>query len=365
MSKIAIDARSLSSSTGRYMRELLDGLQKLDTDNEYHVIVNPSDESAWAPTNPKWQRHTVSYQPYSLGEQFGFAWFLYQLKADLVHFTMPQQPILYLKKRVTTVHDLTLVHFKNVDMNAAAYAAKQTIFKIMLWLTVHHSKHIIAPSQYTKEDLANYAGLKVSKITVTYEAAADFKAKGSDEEVPELKGQDFILYVGNAFPYKNLVRLTEAMQVIKETNPSYKLALAGKPEFFYEQLDKHVRERDLKNIQLLGYVSDGQLSWLYKHAKAYVFPSLSEGFGLPGLEAMQYGVPIVSSKATCLPEIYGEAAHYFDPESTPAMAQAIRDVLDDQDLRKRLIANGKTQLAKYSWDKLAKQTLEIYQKVLS
>ncbi len=365
MSKIVIDARALSGSTGRYMRELLKGLEVADKDTEYTVVVNPSDESSWEPSQPNFKRISVKYKPYRSSEQLGFAWFLYRQKADLVHFTMPQQPILYLRRRVTTVHDLTLVHFKNLDINPAIYFIRQTFFKLMLWLTAHHAKHLITPSQYSKKDLMRFTGVKDSKVTVTYEAAAELNPKQKDEPIDELNGQSFIMYVGNAFPYKNLKHLTEAMRILKETTPNLKLALAGKPDFFYEQLEAHIKSEGLDNVELLGFVSDAQLEWMYKNAQAYVFPSLSEGFGLPGLEAMQHSLPVVSSHATCLPEVYGEAAHYFDPTNVADTANSIREVLEDTTLRDRLIKNGKKQLSKYSWSKMVKETLEVYKQALS
>jgi glycosyltransferase involved in cell wall biosynthesis len=113
-----------------------------------------------------------------------------------------------------------------------------------------------------------------------------------------------------------------------------------------------------------GYVSEGRLRWLYEHAAAYVFPSLSEGFGLPPLEAMIHGAPVVSSNATCLPEIYGDAAHYFDPTDVSDMAKKIDDVLSNPKLREELVEKGKIQVKKYSWKRMTEQTLDVYKKVL-
>jgi glycosyltransferase involved in cell wall biosynthesis len=112
-------------------------------------------------------------------------------------------------------------------------------------------------------------------------------------------------------------------------------------------------------------VSEGQLRWLYENCAAYVFPSLSEGFGLPGLEAMVHGAPVVSSNATCLPEVYGEAAHYFDPLDVDDIASKIGETLDNEALRSNLIKKGKEQAAKYSWRRTAEQTLEVYEKALN
>ena len=130
-------------------------------------------------------------------------------------------------------------------------------------------------------------------------------------------------------------------------------------------IESFVQKQGLKNILFTGFVNEGQLRWLYENCGAYVFPSLSEGFGLPALEAMAAGAPVASSDATCLPEIYGDAAYYFNPLSVDDMAQKIDEVLNSEKLRKDLIDKGYEQIKKYSWDKMAVQTLDIYKKFLN
>ena len=149
-----------------------------------------------------------------------------------------------------------------------------------------------------------------------------------------------------------------------QKNPELILAIAGKKDSTTEILEKYISGKGYKNIIFAGFVSEGELRWMYENCAAYIFPSLSEGFGLPGLEAMVHGAPVVSSSATCLPEIYGDAAHYFDPLDTEDMVQKIEDVIANEDLRKTLIEKGKAQAAGYSWKKMAEQTLAVYEKVL-
>ena len=359
--KIAIDARRLRASTGRYTRELLDALQDIDQENEYHVIVHTEDQTHWSPRNENFYLHVVPYDHYTFSEQLGLARFLQKLKVDLVHFTMPQQPLLYFGKRVTTVHDLTLIRFKNLDKNRIIYAIEQTIFKLLLWNVARRSKHLITPTKFVKNDIVDYAGLKKSKVTHTYEANASM-ADVKPKPVVSLKGKDFIVYVGNAFPHKNLARAIDAFIELQEKYPKLHFALVGKKEFFYEELEK--KYGDVKNLHFFGFVPDDQVKWMYSHAQAYVFPSLSEGFGLPPLDAMEAGLPVVSSNATCLPEVYGEAAHYFDPNDTQDTARAMDEVLRSQARRDELIKNGHKQVAKYSWSRMAKQTHKIYLGVL-
>ena len=173
----------------------------------------------------------------------------------------------------------------------------------------------------------------------------------------------YVLYVGNAYPHKNLERLILAFAKIK--NQEYQLVLVGEIDYFYNKLKEFVHNSKFiihDSVVFIGLVSDKQLETLYQNASLYVFPSLYEGFGLPALEAMAFGLPIVSSKAASLPEILGRAAFYFDPDDIDGMAQAIKRGLRDKDLREKLREAGFEQIKKYSWSKMAQETLEIYQK---
>ncbi len=158
--------------------------------------------------------------------------------------------------------------------------------------------------------------------------------------------------------------LVAAFAELRQTYPSLRLVLAGKRDVLFRRLERQTQIKGIKNVIFTGFVSDGQLRWLYEHTKAYIFPSLSEGFGLPGLEAMMHGAPVVSSNATCLPEVYKDAVIYFDPLDIEDMAARIHDILTDEKLRKQLIAKGTALANSYSWLRLAEQTLAVYQEVL-
>lgn len=362
MAKIVIDARRLRESTGRYTRELLRELQELDGENDYHVVIHTKDQTHWTPKAKNFTLHVVPYDSYTFGEQLGFARFLYKLKPDLVHFTMPQQPLLYFGKRVTTIHDLTLIRFKNLDKNRFVYAIEQTIFKLLIKNVARRSKVVLTHTKFVKNEIAEYTSVPAEKIYYAYDGAAQLE-KLSPTPIKSLVGKNFIFYVGNAFPHKNLDRLIEAFLLLREKHPDLHLALAGKKEFFYQQLEQ--RYNEVSGVHFLGFITDEQLAWAYKHTTAYVFPSLSEGFGLPGVDAMQHDVPLVSSSATCLPEVYGDAAYYFDPESVEDMAVAIEHVIRSKERRHSLVKNGQEQLKMFSWRKLAIKTHSAYMKALN
>jgi glycosyltransferase involved in cell wall biosynthesis len=362
MSRIVIDARELRSSTGRYVERLLNYLQPLDAENQYVVLLKPGDMD-WAPSAKNFQRVECPYKEFTFGEQLGFARQLRGLKPDLVHFPMVQQPVRYRGRTVTTMNDLTTARFKNPAKNRLVFATKQRVYRWLNCRVARKTNAIITYSQFVKDDVADFTGVSPDKITVTH-LAAD-KIGAAAELVGGLASEQFLLYVGRPMLHKNLQRLCQAFALIQAQHPQLKLLLAGNPDANYERLEKWVKQQGIKNVIFAGFVSEGQLRWLYENCAAYVFPSLSEGFGLPGLEAMAHGAPVVSSNATCLPEVYGDAAHYFDPLDVAAMAKAINQVLVDENLRQKLIQRGAEQVKKYSWQSLAAETLKIYNRVLS
>lgn len=352
---IVIDARELRTSSGRYVERLLHYLQTIDTINKYSILLKPKDMAGWAPSNPNFAKVSCPHKEFSFDEQTGLNKQITALQADLVHFAFPQQPIRYKGRTVTTVHDLTTLRFRNPDKPAVVFKIKQKIYARVIKRAVQKAAQVITGSQFVKDDLAGFAGIAKSKITVTHEAAEAITEAAV--ALPALQNKAFLLYVGRPTPHKNLERLIQAFQSLKAKHPDLLLVLAGKKDANYRRIEQGLKNQD---VVFTDFVSEGQLRWLYQNCAAYVFPSLSEGFGLPGLEAMVHGAPVVSSRATCLPEIYGAAAHYFDPLSAKAMATAIDEVISQPNLRKQLIEAGHRQAKQYSWQRMAEQTLAIY-----
>ena len=354
---IAIDARIINSSTGTYVERLLHYLEKIDTENTYTVLVPSKDLGYWTPTNPHFSVVAADFPNYSLAEQTKFKTFLDKLAPDLVHFCMPQQPLGYKGTHVTTVHDLTLLKTYNSDKNWLVFHAKQLVGRYLFKKVGKTSAHIITPTQFTKDEYVAYAGISPDKVTVTYEAADVSFDKLTPYDHPFDR---FIMYVGQQSDYKNIRRLGDAHQKLLATHPDLGLILVGKKNASSRKNEAYFDRKGYKNIVFTDFIPNEQRDWLYTQAAAYVFPSLMEGFGLPGLEAMGYGTPVASSNATCLPEVYGDAAQYFDPTSTDDMAQAINTILTNETLRQELIQKGRAQLKKYSWERMARQTRAVY-----
>jgi glycosyltransferase involved in cell wall biosynthesis len=366
--KIVIDGRWLGrTGIGRYVEELLRELQELDHTNEYVVLVTSEGAKVWRPAQPNFSVFATSYEVYTWQEQLLLGGQIKRLKPDLVHFTSFNLPVLYAGRFVTTVHDLTLVDFKNVrgqGFKKLLYEVKYRVMRLVLWAAVRRAAAVLVPTQYVRGELERRFGDAVgAKTQVTHEAV---RAQFAEPAAVERFGlpKRYLLYVGNYYPYKNVGRLVEAFARTAAYRNGVKLVLNGKPDYFQEQVRAVVRRLDVgQGVVFPGRTSDGELVSLYRGAEAFIIPSLSEGFGLPALEAMAYGTPVLSSNASCLPEIYGEAAEYFDPLDVGDMAAKIDGLLEAPQRLQELRAAGPQQVARYSWRRMAEQTLEMYARI--
>jgi len=365
---IVIDARELRTTSGRYVERLLHYLQQVDTVHDYTVLLKPQDMAGWRVTNSRFRKIACPYKEFTFSEQLQLYKQIKNLNPDLVHFPFVQQPILYRGRVVTTIQDLTTIRFRNPTKQWLLFTIKQQVYKWVNTYVARKSKALITPTEFVKKDIAQYATVPLQHITVTHEAAdpiPDSPTPLKNIQNHNLQNSKYIMYLGRPLPHKNLWRLIEAHSLLRQKYPNLLLVLAGKKDAMYTIIEERARKQGLfDGIIFTGFVSEPELKWLYQHCEAYVFPSLSEGFGLPALEAMMHGAPVASSNATCLPEVYGSAAHYFDPMNVNDMAQKIDDILSDPNLRKKLVAAGKQQAAKYSWKRMAEQTLAVYDIVL-
>lgn len=364
---IVIDARIRPASTGRYVDRLLEHLQQLDKINQYTILLDPND--AWQPQADNFSVLPCHFARFSFNplDQFTFARWLKKLKPDLVHFAMtPQEPVFYFGRRVTTTHDLTMLRFTRAGrLPLPLHWLRMAGYRWLFWSSHRAARAIITPSEYVKQDLTKLHLFAANKTVVTYEASEPplrIKSKA-------LKGvkQPFIMHVGSPFPHKNIDRLLDAFELLKADHPKLQLVLAGKRELYFDKLiaEKVSKSPHKKDIVIPGFIEDSELKWLYENTACYVLPSMSEGFGLPGLEAMAHGAPLASSDATCLPEVYGDAAAYFSPFDIHQMAVVVDKILTDSSYSNKLRTLGRKRLGLYSWEKMARQTKAVYDSVLN
>lgn len=374
--RIGIDARFFGpqgTGLGRYIEELVKELQNIDEANEYFILLQKDNYHLFNPSRPNFKKVLVEARPYSLREQVVMPMTIKKLRVDLMHFGHFNVPIFYQGRFVVTIHDLIKHQFRGLAATTRSplvYWIKHLGYRLVMRQAIRKSLKIIVPSEWVKKEILNNYRVAEDKISVTYEAGDKNFAKenpGQDEEAILLKYRlktPFLIYVGNTYPYKNLTRLIQALGIIRKEDgfKDLKLAVACSRNVFLERLEVEVKKEGLsEGVVLTGYVPDQDLVTLYKKAELYVFPSLAEGFGIPALEAMMAGLPVAAADASCLPEVLGEAALYFDPYNVHDIVKVIKKVLSDHDLRLRLKQKGLVKSNEYSWQDLAQKTLAIYQ----
>ncbi len=365
--KILFDGRWIGrSGLGRYSSELLSELQKLDIVNEYFVLLLTGQFETWKATNPNFHAVRTTYDTYTWQEQLLLPFQIRKLNPDLIHFTSFNMPILLRRRFVSTVHDLTLIKYKNVrgtGLKKILYEAKYWAMRAIMHKVVKRAQAIIVPTEYVKDGLVDRYGVSRDRVVVTLEALNPSLGEPSDISRFNLP-ETYLMYVGNYYPYKNIGALIEAFAATRACKQGVKLVLAGKADYFQQQIISKAEQMGLMDgVQFLGFVTDGELEALYQHATLYVFPSLCEGFGLPGLEAMSHGVPVLAANASCLPEVYDDAADYFDPTDISDMTKKIDVLLEDKKRQKELTTAGLKHAKSFSWAKMAHETLEVYNRI--
>lgn len=358
---IVIDARSMFTSTGRYTRKLIENLERIDSEHRYTIVLPRAQFADWVPQNPNFAKAATDTPYFSVREQTTFAHELRALRPDLVHFAMPQQPLYVGSPRVTTFHDMTLLKIRNRKKHPVVSMVKRLVGACAFAVVAHRSRVNLVVSAYSGRDLLAYTHSPANRVTLTYPAADRITDAAEPVDVPFRR---FVLYVGTQVPYKNLSRLIRAVADLRVADDSIGLVVAGKVDGDGARLIDDLDERERAAVHFAGFVSDGELRWLYESAAVYAFPSLFEGFGLPGLEAMRHGCAVVSSEATCLPEVYGDAAVYFDPTRVSAIADALSTVLSAPDVAEDLRARGRRRAEIYSWRFMAERTLDAYRDAL-
>ncbi len=367
--RIGIDARFYNESgVGRYLRNLIKNLQILDYKNDYFIFLLPKDFSNFSETK-NFQKVLADFAWYGFAEQFKFPKLLNKYNLDLVHFPHFNVPIFYTGKFVVTIHDLIHQRYamrRSTTLDPLTFKIKQVGYRKVFTQAIKKSEKILVPSKFVAKLLTKEWQVADNKIIVTPEGVDDkileiakkMSKEKSEAILTKLKvNLPFIFYVGNAHPHKNVEGLIKAFIKLKEQFKNLNLVLSGYDHFFWKRLKE---ENQHPAIVYTGFVSDEELVALYKNANCLIIPSFEEGFGLPVLEAMALECPVVASSEGSLPEIGEEAAIYFDPKDTGDMIDKVARVLNSEALKVKLIEQGKKRVKKFSWEKMAKQTLEEY-----
>jgi glycosyltransferase involved in cell wall biosynthesis len=366
--RIAIDARKLHDyGIGTYVRNVLKHLALQDKQNEYVLICRPDDCALAQELGPNFTSVPDASRPYSVSEQFTVPRDLRRNKVDLIHEPHYVLPPFVPCRAVVTIHDCIHLRFPQYLPHKGAHAYA----RIFLWTATHQADRIITVSEASKRDILQYFRIPPEKIEVIYNGIDErFWTPPSEEDIHRVRERfqltnRFILYAGNIKPHKNLDRLICAFhQLRNEGFDDLKLLIIGDEISKYAALRRAVHRYKLhKHVRFLGFVSDQTLAALYRLAAVFVFPSLYEGFGLPPLEAMASGTPVVTSNVSSLPEVVGDAALLIDPYDPDAIADGIRRVLSDPALRDDLRARGLARAREFSWARSADRVRAIYAEV--
>lgn len=371
--KIGIDARFFGTpgkGLGRYTEKLVRYLEELDTIHEYEIFLYGESFDSYHPANPNFTKIKVPYRWYGWSEQILYPLFLWKRKLDLVHFPHFNVPFFYRKPFVVTIHDLILLRFptqKASTRHAFWYRFKYWVYLQVIRGAIQRARKILTVSEFTRLDVENFYPEAKTKMVVTLEGVDQFcffadalTEKKVREQFWQVAGKNkdrsYVLYVGNSYPHKNL----DVFLSLAQAEPDTDIVLVGKKDYFYERFERKIQRENTKNIYLIGSVTDAELAVLYRNAHAYVFPSLYEGFGLPPLEAMQYGLPVLVSNRGSLPEVVGEGALVSDPEERDVFIQDYKRILHDETFRRALREKGVARAATFSWQRMAEATKAIY-----
>jgi glycosyltransferase involved in cell wall biosynthesis len=363
---IVIDLRLSRTSTGRYTDKLVENIGALDTQNQYSLLTNASVEESWKDWLQKHKNFRLvrtNIEHFSFAEQFQLPRLIRSLDPDLVHFPAVQQPLSLGIPSITTILDLTALRFGNPERKPIRFAIKRLLYGCLIFIVAQKSDRILTISRFVKEDLVKTFFVKSSKVTITYLASEPIDLISTP--VSQVENSEFVFYTGRALPHKNIWRLIEAHQIAVGQRPGLNLVLSGTYDWHFKNFETRARELGFRNLHFVGFSTDSQLKWMFENAVALIVPSLSEGFGLPGIEGMVHGCPVISSSGTCLPEVYGDAALFFDPLKIDEIAAAMISLCADKALRSELITRGFEQSARYSWHTTANLTLAAYRAKLS
>jgi glycosyltransferase involved in cell wall biosynthesis len=367
--RIAIDARKLHDfGIGTYIRNVLLGLARLDQSTEFIALCRPTDVEAITELGPNFRAIAEAARPYSLGEQVWIPLSLVRERAHLLHEPHYVLPPATRCRSVVTIHDCIHLMFPQYLPGRLAHAYA----RMSMWSAVWKSDHILTVSEASKRDILRFFDIPAEKVAVIYNAIDERFLAPADEERMDLIRQryqldhPFLLYVGNIKPHKNLERLIEAFGQVRAGGlDDLRLVIIGDEISKYPSLRQSVHRHRLdKFVRFLGFQPYDTLAAFYRLARAFVFPSIYEGFGLPPLEAMACGVPVVTSNVSSLPEIAGNAAILIDPYEPASIAEGIRSAVTDDALRARLIERGFARAREFSWGQSVAAIHRIYMDVL-
>lgn len=358
---------------GRYAHELLSALVASDHTNEYVTLFNsPRDALKPAPPLDRLpaQRIPLDAKPWRmsvlLAQIFDVSMERWLPPCDIFHATDHLLPRFKTAKTVFTLHDVIFKFFPEYHLPLNRWFLTNAMPHFL-----RRADAIIAVSECTKRDAMRFYNIAPEKVTVIYEGVnpalhrVDDLLRLAEIRARYAKNQPYLLFVSTIEPRKNIAVLVDAFKILRAREFRHRLLIVGRKGWLYQPTFDHVKQTGMSDVvDFLDFVPDDDLSALFSACDAFVFPSLYEGFGLPPLEAMACGAPVICSNASSLPEVVGDAALLVDPRDIGEIANAIARVLTDRHLCDELRAKGFIQAAKFSWERAARETLAVYRRMM-
>ncbi len=365
--RIGINGRFLAAKrTGvqRAAYNLIRALVSVDRENEYFLFTahDQVGNHDWAYDNvtvvPSRIREGESFRNH-FWEQFTLPRLARRYKVDILHSPANIAPLFYKGRSVVHIHDLCFV------VNPQWYSFSfRTLYNLVIPRLARRAAKVITNSNNSRNDLLQFCDLAAERVSQVYWAVDDLFLEPPPIKPVELEFKDYILYVGSLEPRKNIGTLLEAYELLRRDNPHLKtkLILIGGESPLFAEVRLKVKQYK-EDIHFKGFVNDHVLRDFYRNASLFVYPSLYEGFGLPPLEAMASGVPVVTTMTSSIPEVVGDAALMVSPYDVKQLAETMNSVLRDPEVRRRLIAKGLEQVRKFNWTRVARNTLAVYYEV--
>jgi glycosyltransferase involved in cell wall biosynthesis len=368
---IAIDARRIRDfGIGTYIRSLVHALAAIDAENHYTLVSGPGEVRTLAGLPENFRAAVYRRNDHAVLDHVMFPLFLRGLSPDLVHIPLNRVPLFMIRPYVVTIHDMANLFYEEVTSKTRMQMRRYRFRRGLV-----RAERVIAVSEATRRDVENLMGVRPERVCRVYNAPdPGFLLHGPGDPGEHQRIMEryqinypFLLYAGNIRRHKNVPRLVEAFAVVREqlaAHPVYRdlrLVIIGDTISQYPAVRHSViKSRVEQVVRFLGFVPFETLRCFYESAAAFVFPSRYEGFGLPPLEAMACGSPVITSNVSSLPEVVGDAAVLVNPENVFDIARGIRDVLLNEHLREEMVRRGREQASRFSWERTARQVLEIY-----
>ena len=383
--KIGIDARFYGKAgPGRYTKNIIQHLEKVDKENEYVIFMCKEGFDTYQPQNKNFKKVLADYTWYSFAEQTAFLLKILSEKLNLYYVPHFNIPVLYPKKIVTAIPDMTMHTYsteKGTTLPMWYFKVKKIVYKVVFWWAVFRSFKVIVPSKTVLDEfLEHIKGIKPDKYVLAYEGVdPDFIKEPKDSHAVLEKygiGNNYILSVGSMYEHKNVDGLIEMYKILKEKYGFRgQLVLASKRDKFSERIYEKVKQEGLKKeVLVLAFaevaadsdivVSDEEIISLRLHAQAYVMAAFKEGFSLTALEGMAVGLPAVLSDIECHREVYGDSVLFFDPYKPEDIAAKVNKFLVDPKVKEEYVNKGYEQVKIYDWIKAAEITLQVFNQAL-